>query len=535
MKKGEKLLRAIGGIDEDIIAECAPKGSNKRRRVITRSIMATAACAVLAAGITSVSAIYSAINNVPIETADGDTVLPTREVNGDGISETNGVGSGWTIDIGSPVDSEDMTGDEVGSSDETDAHEAVTEPAVETHDIVDREVTTVPPVTNSPETTGGGSTEANDTATEAPSTVRAPETTGDGEIPVPDQTVDAPSTTRSPETELLPEATGSGDTPVMDPTTDAPSTTRGPDTTTRAPETVIRPETTRAPETTRGGDGTISDTTTRDDVYTESPDPGLSVPVEFPETVEYNGIEYTIALPLPYYMFGRAVDEVPGRDDLRICPVNGASENYAVAVDCGSECRIYVNTNYSPATLGELIDDLGLRDYMRIGAYYYYPEDIQFVGAGTDKLWDTVFAKTDAPRYDDPIDGELLVTLEFSTKTQFAIYDLYNSLLYNGISVTKDGYVCIDIITENNIILSYKFDVGKDAAESLVDVLLDGYNNGEYERRELNDVEDGGSVDTDIVVEDTYCNIETHVIPSEPNSPDGDGRVVTSPPYDPTK
>lgn len=517
MKKDEKLLRAIGGIDEDIIAECAPKGSNKRKRVITRSIMATAACAVLAAGITSVSAIYSAINNVPTETADGGTVLST----GDGISETNGVGSGWTIDIGSPADTEDLIGDEVGSSDETDAHEAVTEPAVETHDIVDREVTTVPPVTNSPETTGG-STEANDTATEAPSTVRAPEATDDGDIPVPDQTTDVPSTTRgpettrdpetvvwpettrAPETELLPEATGNGDTPVTDPKTDAPSTTRGPETTTRAPETVIWPETTRSPDTTRGGDGTVSDTTTRDDVTTQNPQ--TSFPVEFPETVEYNGIEYTMALPLPDYMFGRAVDEVPGHDDLRICPVNGASENYAIAVDCGSECRIYVNINYSPATLGELIDDLGLRDYMRIGAYYYYPEDIQFVGAGTDKLWDTVFAKTDTPRYDEPIDGELLVTLEFSTKTQVAIYDLYNSLLYNGISVTKDGYVCIDIITENNIILSYKFDVGEDAAESLVDALLDGYSNGEYERQELNDVEGGGSVDTDIVIEDTYCS-----------------------------
>ncbi len=483
MKKDEKLLRAIGGIDEDIIDECAPKGSNKRRRVITRSIMATAACAVLAAGITSVSAIYSAINNAPIETADGDTVLPT----GDGISETNGVGSGWTTDIGSPADTKDMTGDEAGQSNGSDTHEVVTEPAVETHDIADGDVTTVPPVTNSPETTGDGSTEANDTSTEAPSTVRAPEGTDDGNIQVPDQTVDAPSTTRGPETELLPEGTGNGDTPVMDPKTDAPSTTR-------------------ASEATRGDDGTISDMTTLDDAYTESPDPSLSVPVEFPETVEYNGIEYTIALPLPDYMFGRAVGEVPGRDDLRICPVNGASEKYAIAVDCGSECRIYVNTNYSPATLGDLIDDLGLRDYMRIGAYYYYPEDIQFVGAGTDKLWDTVFAKTDAPRYDEPIYGELLVTLEFSTKTQFAIYDLYNSLLYNGISVTKDGYVCIDIITENNIILSYKFDVGKDAAESLVDALLDGYNNGEYERRELNDVEGGGSVDTDIVIEDTYCS-----------------------------
>ena len=473
MKKDEKLLRAIGGIDEDIIDECAPKGSNKRRRVITRSIMATAACAVLAGGITSVSAIYSAINNAPIETADGDTVLSTGDVDGDYISDTNGVGSGWTIDIGSPVDTEDLTGDEVGSSDETDAHEDVTEPAVETHDITDGDVTTIPPVTNSPETTGDGSTEANETSTEAPSTVRAPEATGNGDIPVPDQTTAAPSTTRGPEA------------------------TRG-------------PETEPLPEATGSGDETISDTTIcttpRDDAYTESPDPSLSVPVEFPETVEYNGIEYTIALPLPYHMFGRAASEVPGRDDLRICPVNGVSENYAIAVDCGSECRIYVNINYSPATLGELIDDLGLRDYMRIGGYYYYPEDIQFVGAGTDKLWDTVFAKTDAPRYDEPIDGELLVTLEFSTKTQFAIYGLYNSLLYNGISVTRDGYVCIDIITENNIILSYKFDVGKDAAESLVDALLDGYNNGEYERRELNDVKDGGSVDTDIVIEDTYCS-----------------------------
>ena len=412
-----KLLRAVGGIDEDIIAECAPIGKKKNSRIITRGIMATAACAVLAVGIVSVSMMYSQNKNTPADTF-GDLMFPIKNVSGDEMPGFGYSGDGERPEIGP---SDNMPQDFNSPAASTDDKE-VTEPAVET------------------------------------------------------------------------DVKGSAGTVISGDTT-------------ASAETAPDPEGPRAEE-----------------------------PADFPYNFAYGGGSYIIAAAIAPDMCSEVLHASGDEYDVEIHAINGVSEAYAVAVKSGSEYWMYVNTMYVPATLGDFIDDLGMRDQLSIGDYYYrhglktqYSGIVQFIGAGADKLWNTVFAKTAAPRHDGPIDGTVWVTLRFYTQLNEKIRA---GVLNHSITVTKDGYLCVDIFA-GDAILSYKFDVGTDAAQSLVDALLEGYSNREYEGYELNDVTNEEPTEFGIVVEDTYGNIETYVMPGKGDYADGD--VVNTPPYDPPK
>ena len=149
-------------------------------------------------------------------------------------------------------------------------------------------------------------------------------------------------------------------------------------------------------------------------------------------------------------------------ENVSIYTLDGVSDNCAVIVFYPStaECPIYINTDYSPDTLGDMLDDMGLAKHMSFGsknvkvsgenAYYDVP---------TEKIMKVLGECRDAVNTNEGI-------APFSR--DFTIYSDISYMRYNtNIYISKEGYITTKIVDRGA-----SFYIGEEKAQEYIEYLL---------------------------------------------------------------
>lgn len=131
----------------------------------------------------------------------------------------------------------------------------------------------------------------------------------------------------------------------------------------------------------------------------------------------------------------------------RIYIIDGIASKCAVAVKYDGDDRYFVSTNrnYTPATLGALIEDLSLEDTLSAGeiSYTYWKDNVQKKGNHVTEryslddasvIWEMLLADTSLPvakEVPNPLVGVMSVTVDIGTIEETG----------TALSVTTDGYM----------------------------------------------------------------------------------------------
>ena len=143
----------------------------------------------------------------------------------------------------------------------------------------------------------------------------------------------------------------------------------------------------------------------------------------------------------------------------KVFSINGISNNCAVAVKFNGydNYYVYINREYSPATLGELVDSLKLNDTISFGALT--PDDRTLVtDYDRDVLTELLDEYRDCATLFDYTGHRKL----FSVSTSVDMLGIGNKSL----AVTEDGY-----ITTNIMEWGYAFYIGEEKAKEIADRL----------------------------------------------------------------
>ncbi len=150
----------------------------------------------------------------------------------------------------------------------------------------------------------------------------------------------------------------------------------------------------------------------------------------------------------------------------KIYRIEGINDTAAVALQYPGREDYFpaVNTKYSPATLGDLINDLNLRENIRIGTVYYsYHDengrihDKEYAGLTVEKMCELLLSDTTLPNVaDQPIDWTHKVAFRMDLPL-LGITDL-------GIPVSEDGYIRIHLMGAEKI-----FHIGKDKVDAFLE------------------------------------------------------------------
>ncbi|MBQ7089410.1 MAG: hypothetical protein IJN04_07210 [Clostridia bacterium] len=150
----------------------------------------------------------------------------------------------------------------------------------------------------------------------------------------------------------------------------------------------------------------------------------------------------------------------------RIYRIEGINDTAAVALQYPGREDYFpaVNTKYSPATLGELIEDLNLRENIRIGTVYYsYHDengrihDRQYAGLTVEKMWELLLSDPTLPNVADQ-------PLDWTHKLAFRIDLPLLGITNLGIPLSEDGYIRIHLMGMEKI-----FHIGKDKVDAFME------------------------------------------------------------------
>lgn len=149
----------------------------------------------------------------------------------------------------------------------------------------------------------------------------------------------------------------------------------------------------------------------------------------------------------------------------KIYRIEGINDTAAVALQYPGREDYFpaMNTKYSPATLGELIEDLNLRENIRIGTVYYsYHDengrihDRQYAGLTVEKMWELLLSDPTLPNVaDQPID--------WTHKVAFRIDLPLLGITNLGVPLSEDGYIRIHLMGTEKI-----FHIGKDKVDAFM-------------------------------------------------------------------
>ena len=149
-------------------------------------------------------------------------------------------------------------------------------------------------------------------------------------------------------------------------------------------------------------------------------------------------------------------------ENVSIYTLDGVSENCTVMVFYPStaDCPIYINTDYLPDTLGDMIDDMGLAKHMSFGsknvkvsgenAYYDVP---------AEKIMKVLGECRDAVNTNEgiaPFSRDLTIYSDIS-------YMRYNTNIY----ISKEGYITTKIVDRGA-----SFYIGEERAQDYIEYLL---------------------------------------------------------------
>lgn len=149
----------------------------------------------------------------------------------------------------------------------------------------------------------------------------------------------------------------------------------------------------------------------------------------------------------------------------KIYRIEGINDTAAVALQYPGRDDYFpaMNTKYSPATLGELIEDLNLRENIRIGTVYYsYHDengrihDREYAGLTVEKMYELLLSDPTLPNVADQ-------PLDWTHKLAFRIDVPLLGITNLGIPLSEDGYIRIHLMGAEKI-----FHIGKDKVDAFM-------------------------------------------------------------------
>ena len=122
-----------------------------------------------------------------------------------------------------------------------------------------------------------------------------------------------------------------------------------------------------------------------------------------------------------------------------------------------------MNTKYSPATLGELIEDLNLRENIRIGTVYYsyHDENVrihdkEYAGLTVEKMCELLLSDPTLPNVADQ-------PLDWTHKLAFRVDVPLLGITNLGVPLSEDGYIRIHLMGAEKI-----FRIGEDKVNAFM-------------------------------------------------------------------
>lgn len=203
-------------------------------------------------------------------------------------------------------------------------------------------------------------------------------------------------------------------------------------------------------------------------------------------TLQYSGIDYrTCTLAIRPEDKGNALGNavVTGQDpfsleihnmDVEVFEIQGVDPKCAVAVhftEADSSVKgqtyvyAYMNTDYTPATLGEFIKDLGLEKHLNIGLAYKYQQGqdtIVFENVEEAKVLELLQANESVANVPDTNPGRKVMSIGV---------DYLGKGMNKGIVLTEDGYLWTNILETGKY-----FYIGKDNVDEFADYVTENYD-----------------------------------------------------------
>ena len=225
---------------------------------------------------------------------------------------------------------------------------------------------------------------------------------------------------------------------------------------------------------TEEADDMVSDTSSEQDSYEIPRWDDMTVTQKFPY-LSFNGYEYSTAdRTVPEESTGKKITSatLTGKDvytgktyaiNADIYEITGISKNCAVSLKFEGYDELYVcrNSGYRPETLGQLTDDLNLRETLTFGKAYATVKkgdtytETEYSGLDGEKVWEMLLSDRELKNvkdYDSMNFGGTLVSVSINIEL----------LGYENISltVTEDGYLTTNILDTGKA-----FFIGKEKAE----------------------------------------------------------------------
>lgn len=149
----------------------------------------------------------------------------------------------------------------------------------------------------------------------------------------------------------------------------------------------------------------------------------------------------------------------------KIYRIEGINDTAAVALQYPGREDYFpaMNTKYSPATLGELIEDLNLRENIRIGTVYYsYHDengrihDKEYAGLTVEKMCELLLSDPTLPNVADQ-------PLDWTHKLAFRVDVPLLGITNLGVPLSEDGYIRIHLMGAEKI-----FHIGEDKVNAFM-------------------------------------------------------------------
>ena len=149
----------------------------------------------------------------------------------------------------------------------------------------------------------------------------------------------------------------------------------------------------------------------------------------------------------------------------KIYRIEGINDTAAVALQYPGRDDYFpaMNTKYSPATLGELIEDLNLRENIRIGTVYYsYHDengrihDKEYAGLTVEKMYELLLSDPTLPNVADQ-------SIDWTHKLAFRVDVPLLGITNLGVPLSEDGYIRIHLMGAEKI-----FHIGEDKVNAFM-------------------------------------------------------------------
>ena len=229
---------------------------------------------------------------------------------------------------------------------------------------------------------------------------------------------------------------------------------------------------------TEEADDMVSKPTSSHDIYEVPSWDDMTVTQKFPY-LSFNGYEYSTAdRTVPEESAGKKITSatLTGTDsrtgktyaiNADIYEITGISKNCAVSIKFEGYKELYVcrNSGYRPETLGQLTDDLNLRETLTFGKAYATVKkgdtytETEYSGLDGEKVWEMLLSDRELKNvkdYDSMNFGKELISVSINIEL----------LGYENISltVTEDGYLTTNILDTGKA-----FFIGKEKAENFAE------------------------------------------------------------------